>query len=106
MWFGGGGGTGKHRLKVRIFSHGNRDTMGNYIRKDSSTALFNVVRINLALNTFSMRIGDVDVSGAYMQSGTIKSEIFLRPPRELEVTNRAYIWKLTKFPYGVTKAGR
>lgn len=80
--------------------------MGNYILKDSSTAQFNVIRIELALNTFSMRIEVVDFSGAYMQSGAIKSDIFVGPPRELEVTIRGYIWKLTKFPYGVTKAGR
>lgn len=99
--------SGIRRLKARLCPHGNRDIMKDDIRKDSATAQFDVIRLMLTITTFlPMRIGVVDISGAYMQSGPIKRDIYVRPPREWEQTTRGRIWKLLKLPYGVTEAGR
>lgn len=99
--------TGEHRLKARICPHGNKDHMKDYVRKDSATAQFNIIRLMLTMTTFfTMRMGVVDISGAYMQSGPIKREIYVRPPREWEGTQRGKVWKLLKLPYGVPEAGR
>lgn len=97
---------GEHRMKARICPHGNRDDRKNDIRKDSATAQFDVIRFMLALVTFlPMQLGAVDISGAYMQSGPIRRDLYVRPPREWG-TRRGFIWKLLKMPYGVSEAGR
>lgn len=47
--------------------------MRNSVRKDSATAQFDVIRMILTIVTFlPVRLGLVDISGAYMQSGPIK----------------------------------
>lgn len=97
---------GQHKMKARICPHGNRDDLKDDIRKDSATAQFHVIRLLLSIAaTLGMRLGVVDISGAYMQSGPIKRQLYVRPPREW-VTQRGMIWKLLKLPYGVTEAGR
>lgn len=98
---------GKLRLKARICPHGNRDAMKDGIRKDSATAQFDVIRLMLSLATIlSFNLGVVDVSGAYMQSGPIKRNIYVRPPREWDGTPRGKVWYLLKLPYGIVEAGR
>jgi len=52
------------------------------------------------------RLGLVDISGAYMQSGPIRRSIYVRPPREWHNTERGHVWQLLKLPYGITEAGR
>lgn len=98
---------GKHTMKARICPHGNKDTMKDDIRKDSATAQYDAIRLLLSLTTFlSFRLGAADISGAYMQSGPIKRDIYVRPPREWAPKSRGSIWKLLKLPYGVSEAGR
>lgn len=97
---------GHHRLKARICPHGNRDHLKDDVRKDSATAQFHVIRLLLAIaTTLHFLLGVIDISGAYMQSGPIKREIYVRPPRKWRTT-RGHIWKLLKLPYGITEAGR
>lgn len=94
------------KLKGRIVPHGNKDTEIDDIRKDSSTAQFNVILLLLCLTTFlGFRIGLADVMGAYLQSGPIARDIYVRPPREW-MGNRKKLWKLIKLPYGIVEAGR
>lgn len=97
---------GEHRMKARICPHGNHDDQKNDIRKDSATAQFDIIRFMLALVTFlPMELGAVDISGAYMQSGPIRRDLYVRPPREWG-HRRGFVWKLLKMPYGVSEAGR
>lgn len=97
---------GSHTLKARIVPHGNRDTEKDNIRKDSSTAQFDVIRMLLAVCSFvGLRLAMADIKGAYLQSGPIKREVFVRPPREWLGT-RGRLWKLKKLPYGIVEAGR
>lgn len=94
------------KLKGRLVPHGNRDNERGDIRKDSSTAQFDVIRLLLCLTTFlGLRLGLADVKGAYLQSGPIQRELYVRPPREWKGP-RGILWKLTKLPYGIVEAGR
>lgn len=54
----------------------------------------------------SIRLAVVDISGAYIQSGPIRTDIYVRPLREFQNTKRGSIWKHLKFPYRVVEAGR
>lgn len=84
------------KLKARICLHGNRDLQKYYVRKDSSTAHFDVIRLALSMPTMMYAVlGHVDINGAYLKSGPIKRKIYLRPPRGLG-TKRGLFWKLTK----------
>lgn len=97
---------GKKRLKARLCPHGNRDKMKDTIRKDSATAQFDVIRLICSIaSILRMRLGCIDVKGAYLQSGPITRDIYVKPPRECNVP-RGILWKLTKLPYGITEAGR
>lgn len=97
---------GKKRLKARLCPHGNRDRMKDSVRKDSATAQFDVIRIVCSMATvLRLKLGCLDIKGAYLQSGPIRREIYVRPPKECGV-NRGTIWKLVKLPYGITEAGR
>ena len=94
------------KMKARLCPHGNRDSGRNYVRKDSATAQFDMIRLMLSIATLlPFRIGLIDIKGAYRQSGPIKRDIYVRPPIEVG-EKRGVIWKLVKLPYGITEAGR
>lgn len=94
------------KLKDRICPHGNRDKEKDVIRKDSASVQFPIIRLMLRISALlSLRIGKVDISAAYLQSGPITREIFVRPPKE-HGGKRGTLWKLLKLPYGIAEAGR
>lgn len=97
---------GKKRLKARLCPHGNRDKEKDDIRKDSATAQFDVIRLVCSLATIlGFRLGCLDVRGAYLQSGPIQRDIYVRPPPEWK-GKRGVIWHLLKMSYGISEAGR
>lgn len=100
--------SGVRSMKARIVPHGNHDDEKNDVRKDSSNAPLFVVRLLLSLATFlGFHIGTTDIKGAFLQSGPIKREIYVRPPRDLGwKRSRGLLWKLLKLPYGIADAGR
>ena len=94
------------RLKARLCPHGNRDQEKGNIRTDSSNAQFMVIRLLISLSTIlNFTIGCVDIQGAYMQSGPITRELYVRPPREIR-KHKGILWRLLKLPYGIPEAGR
>lgn len=101
---------GSKKMKARICPHGNEDDEKNVIRKDSSNAQLAIVRLMLSLVTFlGFSIKTADIKGAYLQSGPITRELYVRPPREWHYTqhySKGKIWKLRKLPYGIVEAGR
>lgn len=101
---------GERELKARIVPHGNRDLEKDSIRKDSATAQLCVIRLLLSIVTFlGFRLGFADIKGAYLQSGPIQRQIYVRPPKEWQGTRgrlSKILWKLTKLPYGIVEAGR
>lgn len=65
-----------------------------------------MVRLVLCIDaTLGFSIATADVKGAYMQSGGIKREIFVRTFEPIR-TPRGELWKLTRFLYGIVDAGR
>lgn len=93
-------------MKPRLCSHGNRDKDKDGIRKDSSTAQFDIIRLIASITaSLNLSLASIDIKGAYLQSGPIKRDIYIRPPREC-FTKRGTLWKLTKLPYGIVEAGR
>lgn len=89
------------------FRHGNRYREKDEIRKDASTAQFHVIRLMLALVTkMYIWIGLVEVKGACIQSGPIKRKLYVREPLEWYVTPRVCLWRLKKYPYGISEVGR
>ena len=97
---------GNRDLKARIVPHGNHDAEKDEVRKYSSTPQLFVIRLLLSLVTFlGFRLGMADIKGAYLRSGPVSREIFVRPPREW-TGPRGTLWKLTKLLYGIVEAGR
>ena len=97
---------GSKTLKARIVPHGNSGNEKENIRKDSSTAQFDDIRLLLVVTTLlGMRLTMADIKGAYLQGGPIQREIFVRPPREWG-GQRGRLWKLKKLPYRIFEAGR
>lgn len=93
-------------MKARIIPHGNRDNQKDEIRKDSCNAPLFIVRLFLSVATFmGFRIGTEDIKGAFLQSGLITRDIYVRPPHEWN-SERDIFWKLLKLPYGIADAGR
>lgn len=101
---------GERALKARICPHGNEDDDKDEVRKDSANAQLAVIRLMLSLVTFlGFHIKTADIKGAYLQSGPIQRNIYVRPPREWHYSGsytRGILWLLTKLPYGIVEAGR
>lgn len=94
--------TNNLKLKARLVLHGNRDKNRFTVRRDSASADLNTVRMIISLaQTLHFDMATADVQGAYMQSGPIKRNIFVRPPKQLPTTR--CIWKLTRLPYGIVE---
>lgn len=97
---------GSLRLKGRIVVHGNRDDEKKTVRSDSAAADMMIVRLVASLAAIlGFELGTADIKGAYMQSGPITREVYVRPPRDC-YRKRGVVWKLLKLPYGMTDAGR
>lgn len=67
---------------------------------------------NLVLNalylfstSLGLTLGSTYIQDAYLQSGPITRELYIRPPLE-GMQRRGFLWKLVKLPYGICKAGR
>lgn len=101
------GEDGENSMKARMCPHGNKDKMRHEVKRDSATAQFDAIRLLLAITTFlNMRLGVIDISGAYMKRWPIRRYIYVSPPREGHKKRRGHVWKLLKLPYGLTAAGR
>lgn len=92
-------------LKARICPQGNRYNLQVDVRKYSSTAQFDAIRLALSISaSMEAVLGHVDIKDAYLHRVPIKRTIFVRPPRELGV-KRGTLWRLTKLPYAITEVG-
>lgn len=102
------------RLKARSVLHGNRDRARFAVRRDSASADLSVIRLVLSLGVvLGFSFGTADVKGAYMQSGPIKRDLYVRPPKEYwsiddgkDGRKVKSLWMLLKLPYGIVEAGR
>ena len=94
------------KLKARICPHENLEKDKDGIRKDSAAAQFPTIRLMLSLSALmGLKVGTIDIPVAYLQSGSIKRDIFVHPPTEHR-NKRGTTRKLLKLPYGIAEAGR
>ena len=71
---------GPLKLKARICPLGNRDKDKDGIRKDIAAVQFPKIRFMLRISALlGFRLGTVDISAAYLQSGSITGSIFVQP---------------------------
>lgn len=102
--------TGTRFMKARLVPYGNEDDMKESIRKYFANAQLSIIRLLLSLTTFrGFAEKTADIKGAYLQSGSIKRSIYIRPPQEWHMNNKCRkgtLWKLIKLPYGIVEAGR
>lgn len=97
---------GNMKLKGRIVIHGNHDADRDKVRADCAAADMAVIRMLISIGTcLGLTFGSADITGAYMQSGPITREVYVRPPRECK-RKRGVVWRLKKLPYGLADAGR
>ena len=72
----------KLKFKCRLVPYRNTDAKKESLRTDSSTAQSPVIRLFLSLATILLfAVSTIDITGAYLQAGDIKREIYMRPPR-------------------------
>ena len=94
------------RLKCRLVPHGNRDRDKDILRTDSSTAQFPDISLVLSLAALhGFVLATLDIEGAYLQSGLLNREIYMRPPLRF-CKSRSIVWKLLKATYGLVEADR
>lgn len=55
--------------------------------------------------TIKFRLECMDSKGAYLQSRSIDRDMYIRPPKELDLS-RKILWKLQRMLYGKTEAKR
>lgn len=73
---------GSRMMKARIVPHGNHDNGKDEVRKDSSKGPLFVVRLLLCIATFlDFRVATAYIKGAFLKSGPVWREVFVRPPR-------------------------
>lgn len=71
-------------LKARLCPPGNKDKMKDLIRSDAASVQFDSIRLLLSTAACKgFRLGCVHIKKAYMQSGPITRDLYIRPPKEL-----------------------
>ena len=96
----------KYKLRCRLVPHGNRDRYKNELRTDSSTAQFPAIRLVFSLAALhGFALATLDIKGAYLQSGPLCRDIYMRPPASF-CKSKSILWKLLKATYGLVEAGR
>lgn len=72
------------RLKARIVPHGNRDALKDEFRKDSASEdIFTTRLVTSIIVSLRFKLAVADIKRAYMKSGPIKRETYVRPPTKL-----------------------
>ena len=75
----------RKRLKARLFPHGNHNIEKDSVRMDSTTAQLDLIRMMCSVVTIlNSGLGCLEIKGEYIQSDTIQSDIYVRPPPELQ----------------------
>ncbi|KAA8492111.1 Copia protein [Porphyridium purpureum] len=93
------------KLKARLVLWGHLDKDKAWLISDTPTLPIAAVRlVFLTAATHECAICKVDVIGAYLQSGPIDRDVYVRPPPAIE--QASILWKLNAKAYGLIDAGR
>lgn len=96
---------GSLKAEGRILVHGNQDAGREVVRSDSAAAGMIQFRLVIGLKTLmDITLGTADIKWSYIQSGSIRREMFFWPSKNCDIT-RGDVWRLLKFPYRMTDAG-
>lgn len=96
----------KRKSKARLCTHGNRDQVKETIRNDAVAARSDVIGLMLSVATIvDVIIGCLDIKGAFLQSGPINQELYVRSPRDLGLDQSIH-WLLEKVLYGIVEVER
>lgn len=91
------------KMKASLVFHGNGDRDRFSVHHDSLSADLSNVRLMISLAmVLDFKIATADVKGAYIQSGRIRCELYVRPPKNVAESN--VLWKLLRLPYAVVEA--
>lgn len=97
--------SGEHYIKARLVIHGNEERNKEDYRSDASSLHFTLIRVILSMAVcLGFKIGGVDVTKAYHQSGQPPRDIRVRPPAECMLYRT--LWLLMSLPYGLVDASR
>lgn len=96
---------GNENLSMLAFFHAKITTMRREISETTCQMLSLTHLLLSTAITLDLRFESIDVKGAYLQSGPITLDIYVRSPVECN-HKRLTLWKLNKSPYGISEAGR
>ncbi len=81
-------------LKARLCVHGNRDAERENMRTDAAVVSHDGFRLLYSIGAWNgMRLGKADIKGAYTQSGVACPDVYVAPPRDMQITDE--LWLLT-----------
>ena len=99
------GSADKLKLKCRMTPHGNQDDEKDFVRKDSRTAQFPIIRTLICLCILlDLSFATLDIKSAYLQAGKFPRTIFVRPPKGW--AKPGVVWRILKPAYGLVESGR
>ena len=95
----------KEPYKARLCIRGDLERGKENIRSDSPTASKEAIKLALIIAAnegFSVKSGDI--KSAYLQGELMEREVFVKPPKEANVTGK--LWLLLQGAYGIVDGGR
>ena len=99
-------GSGKDEpYKARLCMRGDLERGKEDIRSDAPTASKEAIKLTLAIAAnegFTVKTGDI--KSAYLQGAAMDREIFVKPPKQANVSNK--LWLLLQGAYGIVDGGR
>ena len=97
---------GESFTKARLCVRGDQEVDKNHIATDSPTvAKYNIRMMLMAAEKEGWNVRASDVTSAFLQSGGIYRDVYVRPPKESGV-EKGKVWRLRKTVYGLLDASR
>lgn len=94
-----------HNINARLCVRGNKDNERESLRTDAAVACHMAFRlVHCLARLFGMIFAKGYIRGAYTQSGPAVWDVYVRPPRGLQLCT--VLWLLTATMYGIVSAGR
>lgn len=94
------------KLKGRLVPHVNRDKEKSFMRNDSTTVKFPVIRaLSSAAAILQFSLGKIDISGSFVQSGPFNRNTYVCLPRSWTI--KGFFLRKLVFPaYGLVESSR
>lgn len=87
------------KLKSRIAPRGNEDSMKNAFSKDCAMCPPSGIHIVESIASLhDWKVHDADVEAAFLKSGEVTCEVFVKPPTENRM-RATHVWRLLVAAY-------